>query len=334
MPKQIKQPRIRQAANGYYYVHYYDEHTGRGRRESLATADFEEAGHRFQFWKAARTQEQTKDPLISSLLHRYDIGHVDSVGDPDTIRRRIAHLGKHFNDMHLSELQDHVAEYGRFRGVAPSTIRAELACLTAALNYNRKMGVIDAVPHIPMPSASQARDRWLTAGEIDRLIAAAEDGRRGDRLSRAERFIWIALEAPARKRSIERLEWDRVDFDTGMLDFRTPGKRQTKKRQVAIPISDRLLPILERAYEERKGPWVLDNSGNVRKTFETTASRAGLPDITPHTLRHTAATHLARAGTPLWVIAGILGNSLAMVERVYAHQCPGTHRNALNYARG
>lgn len=44
--------------------------------------------------------------------------------------------------------------------------------------------------------------------------------------------------------------------------------------------------------------------------------------ISPHVLRHTAATHMARNGVPLWKIAKILGNTLAMVERVYAKWCP------------
>jgi len=49
---------------------------------------------------------------------------------------------------------------------------------------------------------------------------------------------------------------------------------------------------------------------------------AGLPGVTPHVLRHTAATWMAQAGVSLVQIAGYLGNSAATVERVYAHHHP------------
>jgi integrase len=44
--------------------------------------------------------------------------------------------------------------------------------------------------------------------------------------------------------------------------------------------------------------------------------------ISPHVLRHTAATHMARRGVSLWMIAKVLGNTTALVERVYAKWVP------------
>jgi integrase len=45
--------------------------------------------------------------------------------------------------------------------------------------------------------------------------------------------------------------------------------------------------------------------------------------VTPHTLRHTAATWLMQAGTDLWVAAGYLGMTVETLERVYGHHHPG-----------
>jgi integrase len=42
--------------------------------------------------------------------------------------------------------------------------------------------------------------------------------------------------------------------------------------------------------------------------------------ITPHTLRHTAATWLMQAGVDKWEAAGFLGMSVEMLDRVYGHQ--------------
>ncbi len=44
--------------------------------------------------------------------------------------------------------------------------------------------------------------------------------------------------------------------------------------------------------------------------------------VTPHTLRHTAATWLMRAGTDLWQAAGYLGMTVETLERVYGHHHP------------
>jgi integrase len=44
--------------------------------------------------------------------------------------------------------------------------------------------------------------------------------------------------------------------------------------------------------------------------------------VTPHTLRHTAATWLMQRGVPIWQAAGFLGMSAEMLERTYGHHHP------------
>jgi integrase len=154
-------------------------------------------------------------------------------------------------------------------------------------------------------------------------------------MTRAERFLWIALETAARKQAILDLTWDRVDFETNTIHFDVPGRARTKKRRAAVSISSALRPVLERAYKERIGDLVLDNKAAVWKSIQVAAIKAGFSDqpivrgakpratgISPHVLRHTAATHMARRGVPLWKIAQVLGNTLAMVEKVYAKWTP------------
>ena len=102
-----------------------------------------------------------------------------------------------------------------------------------------------------------------------------------------------------------------------------------------MTIAAQLKPVLERAFAERESKWVLDSDADIWATVQFTAIRAGFSDqkvkkgqkpkstgISPHVLRHTAATHMARRGVPLWMIANVLGNTLAMTERVYAKWVP------------
>src|SRR5690606_31074980 len=123
----------------------------------------------------------------------------------------------------------------------------------------RKLIPRSAVPAFDLPPDGDPRDRWLRKDEIQKMIVAAAETRRGKRLSRVERFLWIALETAARKQAIYDLTWDRVDFETNVIHYDVPGRRKTKKRRASPPISKALRPILERAFAEREGDLVLDN---------------------------------------------------------------------------
>ena len=76
---------------------------------------------------------------------------------------------------------------------------------------------------------------------------------------------------------------------------------------------------------------------SVKTAFKTAVKLAKLPGkVTPHTLRHTAATWLMQAGVDKWEAAGFLGMSVEMLDRVYGHHHPDYLRKAargLGYGR-
>jgi integrase len=62
---------------------------------------------------------------------------------------------------------------------------------------------------------------------------------------------------------------------------------------------------------------------SVKKGFQRAVRLAGLPGkITPHTLRHTAATWLMQRGVPIWEAAGFLGMSPEVLQNTYGHHHP------------
>src|SRR5262249_26339893 len=77
------------------------------------------------------------------------------------------------------------------------------------------------------------------------------------------------------------------------------------------------------------GEKALDAPAPVLKIIKRIAKKAAVADVSPNVLRHTAATNMARRGVPLWTIAKILGNSVAMVERVYAKSQPDDLREGV-----
>jgi len=125
--------------------------------------------------------------------------------------------------------------------------------------------------------------------------------------------------------------------------YRLPeGAVPTKKRQPPVPIPPRLLAHLRRWVAKGivKGH-VVEWSGaavsSVKTAFKTAVGLAQLSGtVTPHTLRHTAATWLMQAGVDKWEAAGFLGMGVEMLDRVYGHHHPDHLRaaaNAIGYRR-
>jgi integrase len=208
------------------------------------------------------------------------------------------------------------------RGWADGTRRKMVAIVTAALNHAKRTRQIPDVPFFERPAPVAPKDVWLDETQEARVYALAMGLAMGKaRLPRLTRFICLALDSGQRKAAILGLRWSQVDLDRGIIDFRLPGA--TSKKQSVLPIPARLRPMLERAHAERTSDYFMDTPAAIDGPFGTFMARAGLPDVTPHTLRHTAATLMLRAGVDAWSVSGILGNSPAMIMQVYGHHCPG-----------
>ena len=348
---------LKQHDNGVFYIHWTEPsprgQRGRSKRESTRTKELATAKTYLSNWLLIeKGRVAPGDTLtIERLWEKYEEMHVlVKTAAPDRIVGAWKNLQPYFGELAVSELSSDVVATYRAKRVAgklgrpckDTTVRLELSQLVACLNWcsskKRSPPFLDraTVPHIELPPAAEPRDRWLTTEEIGRLLAAAAEtrGHHDGRMSRAERFIWLALETGSRKTAILELTWDRVDFVTGVIHFERSGRKKTKKRRASVPISKALRPVLEQAYAERENNLVLDRSFEVDLIVRRAGNRAGVPGVTPHVLRHTAATHMARRGVPLWIIAKVLGNTVAMVERVYAKHCPEDLRAAVDAISG
>jgi integrase len=345
-------PRLAANADGTWYA-YWSENR-RSKRKSMGTASLAEAEARFAQWLLIRNAVPVAERAftVADCWTVYLDRHVQpNVAAKATAGYAWKALEPHFGAMLAAGVdQDAVDAYvaARSRKVKAPTIRRELAALVAALNFCARARVKMLDPTLrfkfDLPAVSEPRDRWLTTGEMQALLRAAGRLRRGDRLSRGERFLWLALGTAGRKEALLDLTWDRVDFETGVIHLDVPGRRKTNKRRASVPMSAELRGTLERAHRERIGPLVLDNKAEVWAAVQLIAIEAGLgggqgkpkdgarpkaTGISPHVLRHTAATHMARRGVPLFHIAKVLGDTIATVEKTYAKHCPDDLREAV-----
>lgn len=120
-----------------------------------------------------------------------------------------------------------------------------------------------------------------------------------------------------------RLTPDRID--SGRMVLRAFGKGQKER---LIPLSPQLLEELRDYWREvRPVRWLFPgikpdrplNPCTVQRCCQRVCRKAGLPRITPHTLRHCYATHLLEAGTDTRLIQALLGHHRVGTTSIYTH---------------
>ncbi|PUE60171.1 hypothetical protein B9Z44_11685 [Limnohabitans curvus] len=133
-------------------------------------------------------------------------------------------------------------------------------------------------------------------------------------------FIITLLDTGARHGEICTLEWSQINFTHRSIAL----WRSKVKNESILFMSDRVFEVLSRRYANRNSMFVFtDSQGAARKhinmTFHKAFQRAGLPDCSAHTLRHTLATRLIQNGMNLYEVKEILGHSDIKTTMRYAH---------------
>jgi integrase len=115
------------------------------------------------------------------------------------------------------------------------------------------------------------------------------------------------------------------------------GKRKTNKRQPPVALPSRLLAHMRRWVDREIVcnhfvEWHGKAVTSVKNGFGRGVAAAKLDisegNVTPHTLRHTAATWLMQRGADLWQSAGFLGMSVQVLIDTYGHHHPHHMREA------
>ena len=248
-------------------------------------------------------------------------------------------------------------QYVKARGRSGGA-RRDLEDLRAAINPHAREGLHRWLVRVALPAKGPGRDRWLSRSEAAALLWACwrhrevqtrhrgalriqkiETGKRP--LRHIARFILIGLYTGTRAGAIASASSYRdtgrcyVDLENGIFYRLAQGRRPTKRRQPPAPIPDRLLAQYTSSAELRTGAidshFVEFNGAAVKSLFKSGFRRAvGLAKlsteagkVTPHTLRHTAATWLMQRGADPWKAAGLSWNVGRGVARYLWPPSPG-----------
>ncbi|MCJ2128327.1 tyrosine-type recombinase/integrase [Methylobacterium sp. E-045] len=217
---------------------------------------------------------------------------------------------------------------GKTTGAHDGTIWTELGHLRSVLNW----ALGDKAPKIERPAKPAPKERYLTHAEIAKLLDAPAP-------LHIKTAIYLMLCTAARVGAALELTWDRVSFDREQVDLRT-GIGGLKGRAV-VPMNADLRAVLQSARAATVTDYVIEWAGqpvaNIKTGFNAVVAAAGLANVSPHVLRHTAAVHMVEGGVPIPEVAQYLGHTNPDITfRVYGRFSPTHLRKAadlLNFSR-
>lgn len=248
--------------------------------------------------------------------------------------------------------------------ISDQTAARELDDLSAAVGYWHGEDAFTSRPKIAKPEKPESSREALTRPQAAALLRAAMGWRkdpegRWRRLggsaianrAHLRRYILIGLYSGSREkvmRSLLREEspvsaW--ADLDKAVVYRRGKRERETTKRRPMFKLSPRLLAHMRRwdRLDRELKPIpasILHHggeplAGKVRRGFAACIADAGLsPEITPHWMRHTAATWLMEGGADIWEAAGYLGMSAVTLEKYYGHHRADHQAGAIRASGG
>lgn len=331
---------------------------GRSRRTGRAEFDLAGAQEKLREYleeKRARSHDtgrgKDRDPTqipVADVLNIYAADKAPKHSRPIETIGRVMRLQSFFGDKMLSEVNGSSCRaYVEFRG-SEAAARRELEDLRSAINHHRQEGHCSSIVGVALPDKAIGRERSLSRSEVAALIWAAwryrevQKGVETDKHPRRHvaKFILVGFYTGTRSGAIcggafaPTIGAGWIDLERGVFHRRAEGARVTKKRQPPVRLPDRLLPHLRR-WEANGQKYAVEWNGapvgSVKKAFAATVKLAGLgSDVTPHVLRHTAATWLMQAGVSIWEAAGFLGMTVETLERVYGHHHADFQKAAAN----
>lgn len=236
------------------------------------------------------------------------------------------------------DLRRFVGESTR-KGAAPRTVARKVAAIRAFFGYLTRRGLIESNPadQLKTPKLPKKLPGFLTVEEIlgalSRGTGEMEEGESTgfDGFTAARDTAIVELLYGTGIRVAELSALDVEDVDISERTARVTGKGR-KERVVLMgrACADSLAGYLDisapRRARSAEGALFLNSRGgrltvrSVARIVKEAFSRAcGRLDISPHTLRHTFATHLLDAGADLRIVQELLGHVNIATTQIYTH---------------
>ncbi|HKO99891.1 MAG TPA: site-specific tyrosine recombinase XerD [Pyrinomonadaceae bacterium] len=264
------------------------------------------------------TYLQVEKGLARQTLESYgrDLGRLDALANK---------LRKSVSELTRPDLRKWIAELSR-EGLAPSSVAR---AVSAARGFFRFLMLDGHIKHHPAedldtPQKFSYLPRFLTVEEIDRLLAAPDVS--SDEGVRDRTMLELMYAAGLRVSEVVGLKQAQVDMLGGVVNCHGKGSKERR-----VPVGKSAIHWLQRyasvkaAYGQspfpnlflhRGKPLTRQQAWSIIKRY---ADTAGLDDVSPHTLRHSFATHLLQHGADSRSVQALLGHSDISTTQIYTH---------------
>ncbi|HTL48231.1 MAG TPA: tyrosine recombinase XerC [Verrucomicrobiae bacterium] len=215
------------------------------------------------------------------------------------------------------------------KNYSKSTISRKLACLRSFFKFLARENHIPTNPAagIATPKREKRLPQFLDAEEVVKLMEAPSRDTWEEKRDRA--ILETLYTSGLRVSELVGLNQEDVDFFGGLVRVRGKGKKER-----IVPLGQMALKALRsyldhKALRERamiKSPLYLNRSGgrltdrSVRRMILKYVRRISLKkEVSPHTLRHSFATHMLDKGADLRSVQELLGHENLSTTQIYTH---------------
>jgi integrase/recombinase XerD len=229
-----------------------------------------------------------------------------------------------------ADVADFLSALATSNGASTATIHRKAACLRSFYRHLRREGMLENDPTAALSAPRRGRrlPHVLTRDEVNRLLAEADNTEPAGRRDRALLETMYACGL----RASETIGLELADLDLEEQVLRAKGKGSKER---VVPIGRQAVQAL-RIYLTNGRPHIVGarpeshvfvnfrggplTRQGLYKIVRRHAMRAGLEDrMSPHTLRHTFATHLLAGGCDLRSVQEMLGHADVATTQLYTH---------------
>jgi integrase/recombinase XerD len=235
--------------------------------------------------------------------------------------------GKQIEELARQDLRTWIASLSR-EGLAPRSVSRATSAARGFYRFLMLDGHIKRHPaeDLDTPQAGTYLPRYLSEDEMEKLLAAPDTATEEGLRDRA--ILELMYASGLRISELISLKASDLDMDAGLLschgkgskERRIPiGKSATRWLELYLAARRRLTP---RTHDQR----LFVNSLGAPLTRQALwtaikrySERVGLENVSPHTLRHSFATHLIQHGADSRSVQSLLGHSDISTTQIYTH---------------